>query len=254
MRVSRATASALVALAIWPAVVSAHGTGSETAAAGAHEPAIPFVVAIGFSALLGVAVGLGTVSHYRSKSASAVANIHGTTTRREVTVLVIVLGLAALVSGLTQQWLLAIGGGLLGGAVAWVGREHGVSPHAGCADAALGAVLTHRVVEGILVAGIYATSASFGLVALTVLTVHALAETVAVGGLYAPVSRSWGIASVLAVQLGFLAGAVGGTILVATITPPVTSLLLAGVGGALLVTGTTEFRVAAMARQHRLEA
>src|SRR6056297_3451238 len=109
MRVSRAAATALVALASWPAAVSAHGTGTETTAIGGHGPAIPFVVAIGFSALLGVAVGLGTVSHYRSDAAaaSAVTDVHDATTRREVTVLVIVLGLAALLSGLTQQWLLA---------------------------------------------------------------------------------------------------------------------------------------------------
>ncbi|MFA9416554.1 hypothetical protein [Natrinema sp. HArc-T2] len=252
MRMSRAAAAAFVALAVWPVTVSAHGAGAETAATGGHEPAVPFAIAIGLSVLLGVAVGLGTVSRYRIDPAAA--DIHDVTTRREVTALVIVLGLAALLSGLTQQWLLAIGGGLLGGAVAWVGRGHGVSPHAGCADAALGAILTHRVVEGILIAGIYATSASFGLVALAVLTVHALAETVAVGGLYAPVSRSWGVASVLAVQFGFLAGAVGGSVLVAGLTPPVATLLLAGVGGALLVTGTTEFRVAAMGQRHRLEA
>ncbi|MFD1563036.1 hypothetical protein ACFR99_05695 [Haloarchaeobius amylolyticus] len=252
MRVSQATATVLITLAVWPIAVSAHGDGVETAAAGGHEPAIPFVVAIGFSALLGVAVGLGSVSHYRVDP--AVTDVHDATTRREVTVLVIVLGLAALLSGLTQQWLLAIEGGLLGGAVAWIARTHGVSPHAGCADAALGAILTHRVVEGVLVAGIYATNASFGLVALAVLTVHALAETVAVGGLYAPVSRSWGVASVLAVQFGFVAGAVGGGVLIASLTPPVATLLLAGVGGALLVTGTTEFRVSAVGRQHRLEA
>jgi len=252
MRVSRAAATALVALASWPAAVSAHGTGAETAATGAHGPAIPFVVAIGFSALLGVAVGLGSVSHYRANP--AVADAHSATTRREVTVLVIVLGLVALLSGVTQQWLLAIGGGLLGGGLAWVGRTHGVSPHAGCADAAFGAILTHRVVEGILVAGIYTANASFGLLALVFLTVHAIAETVAVGGLYAPVSRRWGVASVVAVQFGFVAGAVGGIVLVAGLTPPVTTLLLAGVGGALLVTGTTEFRMAAMGRRHRLEA
>lgn len=58
--------------------------------------------------------------------------------------------------------------------------------HMGCADTALGAILVHRTVEVILVASIYAASVAFGLVGLTVLTTHAIAETIAIGGLYSP--------------------------------------------------------------------
>ncbi|WP_254524705.1 hypothetical protein [Natrinema caseinilyticum] len=248
MRVNRTVAAALVALSLWPSIVSAHGVETH---AGSQIPGVPFVVAIGASALLGVAFGLGSVSHYRTSS--AVADHHGAT-GPEVVVLVIVLGVAAFTTALTQGWIPAVGGGAFGAALALAGRTRGVSPHAGCADAALGAVLTHRVVEGILVASIYATNASIGLFALALLTVHAIAETVAVGGLYAPVSRSWGIASVVAVQVGFVAGAVVGATLVGGLSPPIVTILLASVGGVLFVAGATEFHVAAIRRRKRLEA
>lgn len=249
MRVNRTVPAALVALSLWPGIVSAHGVEAN---AGSQTPAVPFIMAIGFSALLGVAFGLGSVSHYRTPS--AVADPHGATTGPEVLVLVIVLGVATFTTALTQGWIPAIGGGTLGAALALAGRTRGVSPHAGCADAALGAVLTHRVVEGILIAGIYATNASIGLFALTLLTVHAIAETVAVGGLYAPVSRSWGVASVVAIQVGFVAGAVVGATLVGSLSPPIVTVLLASVGGVLFVAGATELRVAAIRNRKRLEA
>lgn len=73
-------------------------------------------------------------------------------------------------------------GVLLGGTIAWLGRSRGVSPHDGCADAAFGAIVLLRTVEGILVAGVYAGSAALGLLGLALLAVHAIGETVAIGG------------------------------------------------------------------------
>ncbi|PCR91114.1 hypothetical protein [Natrinema ejinorense] len=250
----RAIATALVAIPVWivagwPVPVSAHDVGTH---AGSQEPAVPFVVAIGLSVVLSVAFGLGIVSYYRSALGSAGHN--GVGTRREVAVLVVVLGLVALLAALTQASLLTIGAGILGGVIAWVGRTRGLSPHAGCADAALGAILAHRVVEGILIAGIYATTTSFGVLALALLTGHAIAETAAVGGLYAPVGRGWGIASVVAVQLGFVAGAVGGGVLAGGLSPPVVTALLASVGGLLFVAGATEFRVVTVRNRDHLRA
>ncbi|SEP65102.1 hypothetical protein [Natrinema salaciae] len=239
---------ALAALALWPAAVEAHGI---SAGEGSHGPAVPFVAAVGLSALLSLFVGLAIVSYYRPRVARSG---RGATTRREVAVLLVALGLAASLAALTQQWLPTVAAGALGSTVAWIGRTRGITPHAGCADAALGAILTHRAVEGILVAGIYATNASFGLLALSLLTVHAIAEAAAVGGLYAPVSRGWGIWSVVAIQLSFVAGAVAGDLFAWVLPPALVSALLASVGGVLFVAGATEIRVVVIRNRDRLEA
>lgn len=235
----------------WSAVVSAHGTDG---AAGSVDPAVPFpfFVAIGLSAVLGVAFGLATVARYRPSL--ALERDHHSSTRVWVTVLLIALGVVALLSAVSQQWILTLGGGVLGGVAAWFGRTHGLSPHGGCADAALGAVLTHRAVEGVLVAGVYAASITLGLLGLGLLTAHAIAETVAIGGLYAPVSRGWAIASVVGLQFAFVAGALLGEHVVDAISAATVTTLLAIVGGVLLVAGVTEFRSAENRGRDRCEA
>jgi hypothetical protein len=248
MRTIRTTgAIALVALSIWPAVVGAHETG---ATAQSHDPTVPFAVAIGLSTLLSVAIGLGAVRYYRSATRTA-NSTHGSTARLEMPALLLVLGLVALLSAAAQQPVAAVGAAILGGTLAWVARAGGVSPHDGCADAAFGAILLHRTVEGILVAGVYAASAALGLLGLAFLTVHAVGETVAIGGLYAPVGRGWGIASVVAIHLGFLGGAFVGYHATGILSGPIVTVSLASVGGVLLVTGATEF--ASTLRRRRLE-
>lgn len=238
-------------LSVGPAIVGAHGDGGSAGASagtGSGDPTVPFAVTIGASAVLGIAAGLATVVRYRSGSSATSVHetLHGT--RLEVTVLLLALGLVASLSALTQQWPLAVGGGVLGGTVAWFGRTRGISPRGGCADAAFGAILAHRTVEGALVASVYAASAALGLLGLTVLTAHAIAETIAVGGLYASVSRGWGVATVVAVQLGFVAGALLGGVLLGLLSTSTVTLLLAAVGGVLLVTSASEFRVVAARR------
>ncbi|WP_265108073.1 hypothetical protein [Halosolutus halophilus] len=253
-----AIAIALVALSIGPAVASAHETG---ASAQGHGATVPFLAAIGLSTLLSVAIGLGAVRGFRSKLACDPASDpdrdhehgDGAATRIVTSVLLILLGLLALLSVVGQYAAVAIGGGLLGGTVAWAGRARGVSPHDGCADAAFGAIALHRSVEGVLVAGVYVASAALGLVGLAVLTVHAIGETVAIGGLYAPVGRGWAIGSVTGVNLGFLAGALVGRYLIGVVSPPIATVVLAGVGGVLLVTGITELRASTLRRGRRLD-
>lgn len=165
--------------------------------------------------------------------------------------LLLALGVVALLAAAIQHWPLAVGGGVAGGAVAWLGREQSLSPHDGCADAALGAIVAHRTVEGAVVASIYAASAALGIVGLAVLTVHAGAETAAVGGLYAPLGRWWAVATVVAVQLAFVGGALAGGFL-AGIVSAGTVPLLAAVGGVLFVAGATEFRAVVSHRRTHL--
>ncbi len=235
-----AIAVAIVALciALRPTIVGAHEVGAK---GWSFDPAVGFLAAIGFSATLCGAFGLATV--VRFGRTHDVGRDHHPSTGAWVTVLVAVLGALALLSAVGQRgYLLTIGAGLTGGAIAWIVRTRGVSPHEGCADAALGAILTHRAIEGAVVASIYAASAALGALGLGLLTLHAIAETVAVGGLYAPVSKSWAIGSVVALQLAFVAGALLGEHVADLLSSAIVTALLAGVGGALLVAGTIEFR------------
>lgn len=247
MRVGRATAvAALWVLSTWPAVVGAHGT---EAGAQGQASTVPFAAAIGVSTVLSVTIGLGAAWYYRSRLAADSG--HGSGPRVEVTVLLVVLGVVALLSAVTQQPAVAVAGAALGGSIAWVDRTGGVSAHGGCADAAFGAILLHRTVEGVLVAGVYAASAAFGLIGLALLTGHAVGETVAIAGLYAAVGRGWVIASVVAIHLGFLVGSLTGYYVTGLLSAPVETIVLAGVGAVLLVAGATE--VASARRRRRLE-
>lgn len=232
--VTRIVAAVLFGVIGWSTVVAGHETGATT---GTHEPSIPFMAVIGVS--VGVSLLIGAVAVVRWQQYSG-RQSHPRS-HWAVPVLLLVLGVVALLAAVTQHWPLAVGGGLVGGMVAWVGRDHAMSPNDGCADAALGAVVAHRTVEGAVVASIYAASAALGIVGLAVLTLHAGAETAAVGGLYAPLGRRWAAATVVAVQLAFVGGALAGGLLaglLATVSVP----LLAAVGGVLLVAGGTEFR------------
>lgn len=250
MRASRTTIAIvlLVALSIWPVVASAHDAG---ASAQSHETTVPFLVAIAMSTVLSVAIGLITVRRYRSALATDLG--HGSVTRVGMATLLFVLGLLALLSAAGQQVPIAIGGVVLGGTVAWLGRHHGVSPHDGCADAAFGAIVLHRTVEGILIAGVYAASAALGLVGLGLLTAHAIGETVAIGGLYAPVGWTWGVTSVVAIHLAFLVGTLVGYSVTGVLSPAIVTALLATVGGVLLATGAIELRISTTWNRRRLE-
>ncbi|WP_226007985.1 hypothetical protein [Natrinema salinisoli] len=221
----------LVALFAWPMVVSAHGAAGD---AGAHGLTVPFVVVVGFSALVSAAIGLHTVARWQPNR---------TVERGRdllTPIVVIAVGLVTFASSVTQLWALSVVGGMVGGTIAWNSRARGISPHDGCADVAFGAILVHRATEGAIIASVYAASAALGLIGLTILTGHAIAETVAVGGLYAPVSRGWGTASVIATQLSFIAGALFGNFLVTGLSTAMVAILLASVGGVLFVTGVTE--------------
>ncbi|MFU8866348.1 hypothetical protein [Natronococcus sp.] len=83
------------------------------------------------------------------------------------------------------------------------------------------------------------------------LTGHAVGETVAVAGLYAAVGHGWVLASVVAIHLAFLVGSLGGYYVTGLLSAPVETIVLAGVGGVLLVAGATGFGSAI--RRRRLE-
>ncbi len=215
----------------WSTVVAGHETHANPAT---HESAIPFAVVIGVSVGASLLIGAMAVMRWQQYN-----DRHSPRSNWGLPVLLLAVGVVALLAAATQHWPLAVGGGIVGGTVAWLGRDQ--TPHGGCADAALGAIVAHRTVEGAVVASIYAASAALGLVGLALLTVHAGAETAAVGGLYAPLGRWWAVATVVAVQLAFVGGALAGAFLV-DILSPVTVPLLAAVGGVLFVASVTEYQ------------
>ena len=231
--IARITAAVVGSILLWSTAVAGHETGATT---GPHESTVPFVAVIGVSVGAGLLIGTLAVVRWQQDS-----NRYHRRLRWELPVVLLAVGFVALLAAATQNWHFAVGGGIVGGTVAWLGRGHSVSPHGGCADAALGAIVAHRTVEGAVVASIYAASAALGVVGVALLTVHAIAETAVVGGLYASVGRWWGAGTILAVQLAFIGGALAGGFLVG-IFSIVTVPLLAAVGGVLVVTGATEFQ------------
>jgi zinc transporter ZupT len=110
------------------------------------------------------------------------------------------------------------------------------------ADVAASAVLSHRVLEGLLVAGIYAADSAVGLVGALVLTGHALVETVVVGRAYAETSVVRALLAVFLLQVGYVAGASGGTYLAMHVPPVLSETLVALTGGVLVGVGLVELR------------
>jgi hypothetical protein len=217
-----------------PAPARAHGTE----AAGAHG--LGFGLAVGLTVALGV---LGGAIVARRRRASAVDR----TSLLGVSLLLVVLGTWAGVQALRQGPGLAVAGIGGGAAVTWLLRHRASGAHRGCDDAALGAVVLHRFVEGAVLATLYAADAAVGVGAALVLGLHAAAETGAVVGLWGP--RRWRWRVVAGVQVGFVAGALGGGLLTQFVTPLVQVLALALLGGVLftagVATGSRHYRVSA---------
>ena len=212
-----------------PAVASGHDPGGSTT-----ESAVAFGVVVFLSVLVSFLVGLGVVTRQRARSSQT------PTQPQWIVILVVALGVLGLTAGALERGRYAIVGGVAGVSLAWLVRNRALTDCGSCADTTFGAILTHRTVEGVLVAGVYTADAGLGLAAVVVLTGHAVAETVAVGGLYATAGRGWGLVGVTAPQLGFATGAAVGSVGASLVSPITSSLLVAGIGGVLLTSGLIE--------------
>jgi hypothetical protein len=211
-----------VATLLLAAPVTAHSTGE-----GAAEIAFPAVV-VGSVVVSLLGGGLVLVALDRRPPV-----------RRVVPLLVLVLGGLSVALALTELPTVAGLGAVGGVAVVALTRDHAVTDCGGCADAALGAVTLHRSVEGVVLATVYAADAALGLLGAAVLAVHAVAETAAVGSLYAA-SRRHAVAAVCLLQAGFVGGVVAGHAAVGAVPPAIEVGLLALVGGVLLAVGARE--------------
>jgi len=156
--------------------------------------------------------------------------------------LVFALGAAALALAVTRATAATLVGVAAGVGVVYFARGAAITDCGACADAALGAVTLHRGLEGLVLATVYAADAALGLAGALVVAGHAVAETAAVGSLYATTSRQYALAAVLVVQAGFVVGVAVGWGVVGGVSPTAEAGLLALVGGVLLAVGAREAR------------
>ncbi|WP_338742058.1 hypothetical protein [Haloplanus salilacus] len=135
---------------------------------------------------------------------------------------------------------LGVAAGVLAGVgVVAVVRGRAVTDCDTCADAALGAVTLHRGLEGVVLATLYAADAALGVAGAAVLAVHAMAETAAVGSLYAA-TRRHAVGAVCLLQVGFVGGVAAGWRVVDAVPPVAETGALALVGAVLLAVGVQE--------------
>lgn len=225
------TVSGLAGSLVWtvtPVVAHDHpvSVGGPTTSAG-----VVVLLAVGVSLLGGVGI-----ARWRS--------FHGVRLPpRFLGVVLALLGGAAVVTGLTESLVLASGGVVAGvGVAAWATHSRGHAPAEGCADATLGAVLLHRVVEGVVVATAVATGTVFGVVGALAFAVHAAAETCAVSGLYATRDPRRALVATVLVQVAFVAGALLGVVVLSALPAVVRVGVVGFAGGVLLAIGVTTLR------------
>jgi hypothetical protein len=161
-------------------------------------------------------------------------------TRGAAPLLVAALGLAALALAVTRATAATFVGLTAGVGAVYVARDAAITGCGACADAALGAVILHRGLEGVALATVYAADAALGLAGAVILAIHATAETAAVESLYAPAGRRYALAAVLIVQFGFVGGVAAGQGVVGAVPPAAEAGVLALVGGVLLAVGARE--------------
>jgi len=202
---------------------AAHGVG--TAAAG-----------LGFPLVVAASVG---ASLFGGGLVLAVAGRWNVPVRRLVHPLLVVLGGLSVVLALDRVPASAFLGVTAGVGLAAVARRRTLTDCGSCADAALGAVTLHRGLEGVALATLYAADAALGVAGAAVLAVHAMAETAAVGSLYAP-TRRYAFGAICLLQVGFVGGVVAGWSVVGAVPAALEAGLLALVGGVLLAVGARE--------------
>lgn len=223
-------------LVVSSATASAHEFGH----GGEHNGAVAaFVVVLGLPIFAGLAGGVAAIRYHNHRGETT-----GRASSTVVGLLLVGLGAAILLPAVAGHPWLSVAGGTIGAAIAiWIAGT-GAIPETGCgnhAELTLGAISTHRVLEGIVLGTLYSTGAAVGLFGAVVLAGHAALETAAVGGLYATdPRRAWTVGAIVLVQAGYVVGGVAGLGVAGTVPASVRTLVLAIVGGALLIVGMNE--------------
>ncbi|WP_338742052.1 hypothetical protein [Haloplanus salilacus] len=222
-RTHRRVLTAVFGSAVLSTPVAAHGVG--TAAAG-----------LGFPLVVAASVG---ASLFGGGLVLAAAGRRNVPIRRVVLPLLVALGGLSVALALDVVPISAVLGVTVGVGLATAVRGRTLTDCGTCADAALGAVTLHRGLEGVVLATLYAADAALGVAGAAVLAVHAMAETAAVGSLYAT-SRRYALGAVCLLQVGFVGGVAAGWRVVDAVPPALEAGLLALVGGVLLAVGARE--------------
>lgn len=215
---------------------SAHEYGNDIV----HGGAVAFVVVLALPILAGLIGGVAAL-HYRSLRAPEDI---GPGWSLAISILISGLGAASLLTAVEGHLGLSIIGGTIGAAVTlWLAGNEAID-QTDCgnhAELTAGAISTHRVLEGVVLGTLYSTGAAVGVLGAGILAGHAALETAAVGGLYATVPRrTQVVGAILIVQVSYIAGGVAGVGLAATVPASIHTLVLAIVGGALLLVGMKE--------------
>jgi hypothetical protein len=117
--------------------------------------------------------------------------------------------------------------------------EHVTDHHA---SMGLGAIASHRAIEGSLLAALYLSNVALGVLGAVVLTVHATLETVAVASAYWSRTPQRAVGAVILVQLSFVGGAMLGRVTTVTLPEMIQQVTLAVVGVTLVVLGVSRVR------------
>lgn len=158
--------------------------------------------------------------------------------------LLVVLGITFSGTAISRSLSLGIGGGIVGLLSVWwavTSRTSDRRDRRSHANLSLGAVSTHRLLEGIVLGGLYSTGTAVGLLGAVVIAGHTAFETIAVGGLYVP-HRLRIAGAVVLVQAAYAVGAIVGIAVSGTVPPPVQTIAPALAGGILIGIGLDEAR------------
>lgn len=220
----RSAAIAAIGIAVCTRSVAAHGSAT------AGDGIVPLPGALAVVTLLGVSAGV-VAAITRDPGGPHLVG-------RAVGPLLVGIGGWAAVSVAISRPMLGLGGTLIGifGGVVFARRGH-------CGDVATGAIAVHRFVEGVALAALSVTASAVGLVGLVVLTVHTVAECIAVGG-QPDCSRSRAVGAVLVIAGAFVAGAGLGTVGLVAVPTALRTGAIAIVGGLLFTVGLVESRSA----------
>ena len=217
-----AVASALAALT---APAAAHGTTH----VGEQGLGLPVVFAV--VTATGTVAGLIAVGLRRR-----LKQVSGGVARTAGIVLIAVGATAVITAGL-QRPPVGVAGVVLGVAVGAIVAMRGDCGL--CADATVGAVAIHRLVEGLSLAAVATVGSTVGGAGVLALSAHTVAECIAIGG-RSGLPRRRAVGAVLAVQTAFVVGTAVGAVGLLTVPAGSRLWLTACVGGPLIVFGLSE--------------
>mgnify|MGYP000421632559 CR=1 FL=1 len=196
--------------------------GTASAHGGTAGSGISVSLVVGLSALVGTATGLGAVV-VGSRRVVAVLTHRRFTAVLGVGLTVLGLSFVAPVAGETPAFaLLGAGAGIvLARRVPHSHAPTATDGHDVLVAGVVGAIGLHRLFEGVVLAAGFLAGSTVGLMTAVVITLHAAAETVLLATLVTLDGRTrLAVLAVLAVQTGFVLGALTAT--AATVTVPVT--------------------------------